>query len=127
MSTYTRKHIVWKALGIIHASRVAENSHSVKVSSSTLKPALLPPDVPAVHYVVEFVRPASGQPWNIINITPEPPADLLPFNITFHYPGQQGTYGHSCWSADKKSARKTFLADHPGAKIYKIEDWYDFD
>lgn len=127
MSTYTRKHIVRKAFGIIHTSRVTESSHTVEVNSSTLKPELLTPGEPAMQYVVAFTRSASGQPWKVVSIIPEPPADLLPFNITFHYPGQPGTYGQSCWSADKKTARKTFLADHPGAKIYKVEDWYDFE
>lgn len=127
MSTYTRKHIMWKAYGIIHTSRLVDNSHTVEVSSATLKPALLTSGEPALVYTVEFTRPASGQPWDIVSITPEPPADLLSFNITYHYPGKPGTYGHSCWSANKKSARKTFLANYPGAKIYRVEDWYDFD
>lgn len=127
MSPYTRKHIVWKALGIIHTSRVVENSHTVKVSSQTLNPALLTPDEPGVVFVVEFTRPASGQPWQIESIAPEPPADLLPFNITYHYPGKQGSYGQACWAADRKAARKTFMANHPDAKIYRVEDWYDFE
>jgi hypothetical protein len=118
---------MWKALGIIHTSRVVEHSHTVEVNSSTLKPALHMPGEPAEVFVVEFTRPASGQPWNIVRISPDPPADLLPFNITYHYVGRQGTYGHACWAADRKAARKTFLASHPDAKIYRVEDWYDFD
>jgi hypothetical protein len=127
MSTYTRKHIMWRALGVIHTSRIAENSHTVEVNSSTLKPDLLTPGEPVAVFSVEFSRPASSQPWNIVSILPEPPADLLPFNITYHYPGKRGAYGHACWAADKKAARKTFLANHPDAKIYRVEDWYDFD
>jgi hypothetical protein len=127
MSLYTRKHIMWEALGIIHTSRLVENFHTVEVSSSSLKPALLTLGEPTIIFVVEFMRPASNQPWRTVSITPEPPADLLPFNIAYHYPGKSGTYGHSCWSADNKAARQTFLADNPGAKIYKVEGWYDFD
>ena len=55
-----------------------------------------------------------------------PAAPLFPFNITFELPGESGTFGQERRAISKRAAKKEFLAEHPTAKVFQVEDWYEF-
>ena len=128
--TLTRAEVVGTAFRVMNGLRSTELTYTVSVPADlrpTITEMLSKQPTGATIYQVQVQRETPDARWKVVSISPEPDPDVFPFNVTFwEPPDRKHTFGYSLRAVDIKAARKEFEKLFPSAKIFKIEDWYEF-